>query len=113
MANVTKESDLKLEVSFYDCEGILTPVETNPFEIRYYTTNISSSVICSYIGGTFSSNCKVDPLDDTKLICMLNQPCFTPGNLLARITVYYTDVDFPDGDYKKVKVFSTNTTITD
>lgn len=113
MASVTKESDIKLQVSFYDCQGQLTPVDENPFEIKFYTTSISNAITCSYNGATFSSNCKVDPLDDTKLICILNQPNFTPGSLLAKITVLYPDIDFPDSDYKKVRTYSTNTTITD
>ena len=111
--NVTKQSDIKLQITFFDCEGELTPVVDNPFEIKFYTTSMLNCVNCTYDGSTFSTNCKVDPLDENILLCMLDTPNFTPGKLLAKITVYYPDVDFPDNDYKKVKTYTTDIIITE
>ncbi len=110
--NVTKESDIKLQLTFFDCEGELTKVVDNPFEIKFYTISTLNCVNCTYDGATFSSNCKVDPLDDTKLLCMLESPNFATGKLLAKITVYYPDVDFQDDNYKKVKLYTTDIIIT-
>lgn len=112
MANVSKESDIKLVVDFYQCSGLPVDVEITPFEFKFYTTSIAAAFTCSYNGTTFV-NCKVDPLDDTKLICLLNSPNFALGNLNAKTTFTYEDVDFPDNNYKIVRLYSTGITITE
>lgn len=110
--NVSKESDIKLVIDFYDCSGLPTNVDITPFEFKFYTTNSASPIIASYDGTTYTK-CKVDPLDTTKLIVFLNRPNFPVGNLNVKATFNYEDLDFSDSDYKIVKVYSTGITITD
>ena len=110
--NVSRESDIKLVVDFYECSGLPTDVSITPFEFKFYTTSITASFICSYDGTTFT-HCKVDPLDDTKLICLLDAPNFSNGNLSVKTTFTYEDVDFPDNNYKIVRTYATGITITD
>lgn len=110
--NVSKESDIKLVVDFYECSGLPVDVDITPFEFKFYTTSIAAAFTCSYNGVTYT-NCKVDPLDDTKLICLLNSPNFANGNLSVKTTFTYVDADFPDNNYKIVRTYATGITITD
>ena len=112
MPSVNKLSDIKHTVSFFGCDGNPEPVTGSTWTLNYYTTNSNSPIVVSYSGGTFSSNCKVDPLDDTKLIVIFNEPNFPAGNLNVTSTQLYTDVDFPDNNYKIVRVYATGITIT-
>lgn len=112
MSSVNKLSDIKHTVSFFGCDGNPEPVTGSTWTLAYYTTQPNTPIIVSYTGGKFSSNCKVDPLDDTKLIVVFNEPNFPAGNLNVNSTQYYSDIDFPNGNYKVVRTYSTGITIT-
>ena len=55
--NVSKKSDIKLVVDFYECSGLPVDVDITPFEFKFYTTSIAAAFVCSY-NGTDSSNLK-------------------------------------------------------
>lgn len=112
MPSVNKLSDIKHTVTFFGCDGNPEPVTGSTWTLAYYTTQPNTPIIVSYTGGTFSSNCKVDPLDYTKLIVVFNEPNFAPGNLNVNSSQWYTDTDFPDNNYKIVRTYSTGITIT-
>lgn len=111
MPSVNRLSDLKFTVSFFGSDGNPENVTGSTWTMNYYTTNTNTPIVTSYSGGTFSSNCFVDPLDDTKLIVVFNEPNFPAGNLNVTSFQYYVDVDFPDGDFKIVRTYSTGITI--
>jgi hypothetical protein len=111
MPSVNKLSDIKFTVSFFGSDGNPENVTGSTWTMNYYTTNPGAPIVTSYSGGTFSSNCFVDPLDDTKLIVVFNEPNFAPGNLNTTSTQYYVDPDFPDNNYKIVRTYSTGITI--
>lgn len=97
----TIKDDLKLNLAF-TLNATPAPVTgCTGFYLTFYTTNINNGVPVYYTGGTFSSNCKVHPDDDTILIVVFNNnpsaPIFAAGKLKAYGYFNYEDPDFPDG----------------
>ena len=111
MPSINKLSDIKMNISFFGCDGNPETVTGSTWTLGFYTTTPNLPVIVSYNGTVFSDNCMVNPDDNTSLIVMLNSPGFAPGNLNVLSTQYYQDDDFADTNYKIVKTYNTGIVI--
>jgi hypothetical protein len=61
---INKGSDIIFNINFTDSSGTTIRVsDTNKFMLRFYTTNATNYVECSYIDGTFTNIVVSDDLD--------------------------------------------------
>src|SRR5690554_1338782 len=88
---INSESDLKIEVGFYDETGATIPVPTYDWEIEYYV-HTGRSVKASQVNGILTNAVAYAG----SLLLVFDRPRLGKGVLKCRKTFHIPDVNFPD-----------------
>ncbi len=95
---INNESDLRIEVTFYDEEGSAIDIPDYDFEFEYYVYT-NKSKIAKKVGSVFT-NCTPGEDDSTKLIIAFDAPNFGIGKLKCKRTLFIPDENFNDENRK-------------
>ena len=95
--DINKNSDLQIEIQFYDSDGIEIGVPPYDFIFEYYVSS-SNKIMASQVNGELTNCYK----SDGKLYAIFDSPNLDKGSLFCEKTYFVPDDHFPDRIHKIV-----------